>query len=117
MWLKDVYSCVMIMVGNYLLIAFKPSTLNPEDDRGPEPHSECGSSRQPVVVFHSPPRGNLFHFLLDGALAVFPTLDARQLLDNFQVLRENRTDTDQARLQALSPKLQIFSRQKLGEKF
>ena len=55
-----------------------------------------------MIVFHSPPRGNLFHYLLDGALAVFPTLDARRLLENFQVLRENRTDTDQVRREALN---------------
>ena len=47
------------------------------------------------MLFYAPFRGNLFHYLLDGALALFPTLDARGLLDNFEVLRENLTDTDQ----------------------
>ena len=53
--------------------------------------------RYPAALFHAPFRGNLFHYLLDGALALFPTLDARGLLDNFEVLRDNLTDTDQAR--------------------
>lgn len=75
-----------------------PVTLEPVLRTRPleyEPDSAADSFRSPVVLFYAPPRGNLLHYLLDGALALFPTLDARHLLDNFPVLQQNMTDTDQ----------------------
>jgi hypothetical protein len=53
-----------------------------------------------VVLFSSPPDGSEAHYLLDGPLALFPTLDSLGLLDNFGELRENGTDLSQVPTQS-----------------
>ena len=57
--------------------------------------------RFPVALFYSPPDGSEAHYLLDGPLALFPTLDALGLLDNFSTLRDNGTDQSQVQKQVL----------------
>ena len=61
--------------------------------------------RYPAALFHSPPDGSTAHYLLDGPLALFPTLDSLGLLDNFETLRANSTDT----LQVLRRAVHTFS--------
>ena len=52
-----------------------------------------------MILFDSPPDGSAAHYLLDGPLVLFPTLDSLGLLDNFGELRENGTDLSQVRMQ------------------
>jgi len=51
--------------------------------------------RFPVALFYSPPDGSTAHHLLNGPLALFPTLDSLGLLDNHERLSRNNTDNSQ----------------------
>ncbi len=48
-----------------------------------------------MALFYSPPDGSTAHYLLNGPLALFPTLDSLGLLDNHERLSRNNTDNSQ----------------------
>ena len=48
-----------------------------------------------MALFYSPPDGSTAHHLMNGPLALFPTLDSLGLLDNHERLSRNNTDVSQ----------------------
>ena len=55
----------------------------------------AAACRFPVALFYSPPDGSTAHYLMNGPLALFPTLDSLGLLDNHERLSRNNTDNSQ----------------------